>query len=250
MKLRPCILYFLILVFAVSACSPKANAPKDAGMSGQTTEAAREFTLITAEADGRMVYIGQGGYIDGLVNPDLQVQPGESIRLIMINGDGILHDVALPDLKVGSEAISKKDDRTEVVFTAPEAGEFVYFCTLPGHRQAGMEGRLIVKGTELAQNTVSPAEDQPLSLVSVALAPDDLPPALDRREPQVVRVELETVEVDARLADGSSYRFWTFNGTVPGPFIRVRVGDTLEVVLKNAEDSQFAHSVDFHAATG
>jgi nitrite reductase (NO-forming) len=65
-----------------------------------------------------------------------------------------------------------------------------------------------------------------------------------------VQVVLETVEVDARLADGSSFRFWTFNGKVPGPFVRVRVGDTVEVVLKNAADSQFAHSVDFHAVTG
>jgi nitrite reductase (NO-forming) len=81
-------------------------------------------------------------------------------------------------------------------------------------------------------------------------APDDLPSPLVQAGPQIVRVELETVEVDARLADGSSYRFWTFNGKVPGPFIRVRVGDTIEVVLKNDESSEFAHSVDFHAATG
>jgi nitrite reductase (NO-forming) len=56
--------------------------------------------------------------------------------------------------------------------------------------------------------------------------------------------------VEARLADGSSYKFWTFNGQVPGPFIRVRVGDTVEVFLKNAADSKAAHSVDFHAVTG
>jgi len=56
--------------------------------------------------------------------------------------------------------------------------------------------------------------------------------------------------VTARLADGVSYTFWTFNGKLPGPFIRAQVGDTIEVTLRNAANSSMAHSVDFHAATG
>ena len=44
--------------------------------------------------------------------------------------------------------------------------------------------------------------------------------------------------------------YFTFNGTVPGPMLRVRVGDTVEVVFRNETSSQFPHSVDFHAATG
>jgi nitrite reductase (NO-forming) len=48
-----------------------------------------------------------------------------------------------------------------------------------------------------------------------------------------VKVELETVEVTGTLADGATYRYWTFNRQVPGPFIRVRVGDTVEVHLAN-----------------
>jgi nitrite reductase (NO-forming) len=65
-----------------------------------------------------------------------------------------------------------------------------------------------------------------------------------------VRVELEAVELEGQLADGSTYTYWTFNGTVPGPFLRVRVGDTVEVIMKNDVDSAMIHSVDFHAATG
>lgn len=52
------------------------------------------------------------------------------------------------------------------------------------------------------------------------------------------------------LADGTSYEFWTFNGTVPGPLLRVRVGDTVELHLTNHAESQFVHSIDFHAMTG
>lgn len=250
MKLRIFFLFIFILIFAVAACSPNANSSLENGSSGQITDIALEYTLITAEADGRMVYIGLGGEIDGLVNPDLKANPGDTVRLIMINGDGILHDLALPDLDAQSEAISKKDDQTEVVFTVTPAGEYAYFCTLPGHRQAGMEGRLLVADVGQAPQEADSSEDGQVSLVSVVRAPDDLPIPLASSVPRLVQVELETVEINARLADGSSFTFWTFNGKVPGPFIRVRVGDTIEVVLKNDAGSQFAHSVDFHAVTG
>src|SRR5262245_63688399 len=77
----------------------------------------------------------------------------------------------------------------------------------------------------------------------------DLPPPIGARPPQTVRVDLVTVELEGRLAEGTTFGYWTFNGKVPGPFLRVRVGDTVEVHLKNAADSSMIHSVDFHAAT-
>jgi nitrite reductase (NO-forming) len=78
----------------------------------------------------------------------------------------------------------------------------------------------------------------------------DLPPPGGKREPQTVRVDLVSVEVEGRLAEGTTFGYWTFNGKVPGPFIRVRVGDTIDIHLKNSADSAMIHSVDFHAATG
>lgn len=78
----------------------------------------------------------------------------------------------------------------------------------------------------------------------------DLPGPIAKRGPQRVRIDLETTEVEGNLADGTTYRYWTFNGKVPGPFARVRVGDTVEVTLKNHEDSSLMHNVDFHAVTG
>lgn len=80
--------------------------------------------------------------------------------------------------------------------------------------------------------------------------PSDLPGPLARRGPQTVKVNLETTEITGQLDDGSTYHYWTFNGKVPGPFVRVRVGDTVEVQLKNAADSVMMHNVDFHAVTG
>ena len=88
------------------------------------------------------------------------------------------------------------------------------------------------------------------AVVDIARNPADLPGPLARRGPETVRVNLETVEVTGRLADGATYRYWTFNRQVPGPFIRVRVGDTVEVNLTNHADSAMPHNVDFHAVTG
>jgi nitrite reductase (NO-forming) len=86
--------------------------------------------------------------------------------------------------------------------------------------------------------------------VSIVRDPTDIPPPVNARGPRRVKVELETTEVTGQLADGATYRYWTFNDKVPGPFIRVRVGDTVEVHLRNHDDSTMMHNVDFHAVTG
>ena len=86
--------------------------------------------------------------------------------------------------------------------------------------------------------------------ISIVRDPTDLPSPIGSRGPRRVKVDLETIEVMGNLADGATYRYWTFNQKVPGPFIRVRVGDKVEVHLKNHDDSVMMHNVDFHAVTG
>src|SRR5262245_8216786 len=77
-----------------------------------------------------------------------------------------------------------------------------------------------------------------------------VPPPVDRPGNARVIVALEMTEVKGVLADGVQYTFWTFGGTVPGPFVRVRVGDVVQIRLKNAEKSLHPHSIDLHAVTG
>jgi nitrite reductase (NO-forming) len=98
-------------------------------------------------------------------------------------------------------------------------------------------------------HTATPAV-QSAGPVSVVRDPTDLPGSVGARAPQRVKVDLETTEITGKLADGATFRYWTFNHKVPGPFVRVRVGDTVEVQLKNARDSAMMHNVDFHAVTG
>ena len=94
----------------------------------------------------------------------------------------------------------------------------------------------------------SPVKEMPEGLQRLPV-PQAAPP-VNRRRPAMVKVELETQSVKALLADGVAYEFWTYNGTVPGPMIRIRQGDTVEFTLKNSLDSPVSHSIDSHAVTG
>jgi len=80
--------------------------------------------------------------------------------------------------------------------------------------------------------------------------PSDLPGPIGDRGPEIVRAELIGEEVVGQLDDGTTLSYFTFNGSVPGPFIRAREGDTVEITLTNATDSVFVHSVDLHAVNG
>jgi nitrite reductase (NO-forming) len=77
-----------------------------------------------------------------------------------------------------------------------------------------------------------------------------VPPPITRRQPAKVVVDLEVSEVNLPMADGVEYTFWTFGGKVPGKFIRVRQGDTVEFHLMNHPESRFLHNIDLHAVTG
>ncbi|MDE2156555.1 MAG: nitrite reductase, copper-containing [Xanthomonadaceae bacterium] len=80
--------------------------------------------------------------------------------------------------------------------------------------------------------------------------PPNVPAPIHRNYPARVIVRLETREVVKEMADGVRYTFWTFNGTTPGPLIRVRQGDTVELHLKNDPGSHMAHNIDMHAVMG
>lgn len=227
--------------------------------TGDAHGASLSFTLRAIAKDGDLAFIGVGGAIDGVANPELHAGEGDLVSITLENGEPSEHDIALPDFQVYSQHVHGLNSHVTVEFVASKQGEFPYYCTLSGHRRAGMEGTLVVgtganvsiEGTgspEVMPSTSSGAGDDVAE--SVVRNPDDLPPPLGNRPPVHVRVDLEAVEVVGRLADGATFRYWTFNGKVPGPFIRVRVGDTVEVHLKNRADSSMTHSVDMHAVTG
>jgi nitrite reductase (NO-forming) len=106
----------------------------------------------------------------------------------------------------------------------------------------------------LAASDASVEDNQTIAAASqvfdIVKDPTDIPAPINRHTPETVQLELEAKELVGELDNGTTYKYWTFNGTVPGPLARVRVGDTVEVTMKNNASSMMVHNVDFHAVTG
>ncbi|WP_374607597.1 copper-containing nitrite reductase [Thermomonas sp.] len=99
-----------------------------------------------------------------------------------------------------------------------------------------------------AKGDFGPPQGAPIQ--AVLTSPPLVPPATGRTAPAKVIVSLDVVEKDMEISEGVTYTFWTFGGTVPGSFIRVRQGDTVEFHLRNMPDSKMPHNIDLHGVTG
>ncbi len=138
-NLLPVLLILLLLALPLTLSRARAGSPG----AGQSQAAAgpavdREYTLESS----MLGYRGVGGDIDGVRNPTLWARTGETVRINLINAELMVHDIALEALNVKSPQILDKAARTNVVFKATKND--TYFCSVPGHRLAGMEGRLDV----------------------------------------------------------------------------------------------------------
>ncbi|MEK6576633.1 MAG: copper-containing nitrite reductase [Nitrospirota bacterium] len=104
-------------------------------------------------------------------------------------------------------------------------------------------------GFLISISNIKPLSAQQIINAEITSAPN-VPAPIKRTTPARVVVNLEAKEFVGTLAQDTKYTFWSFNGTVPGPMIRVRVGDTVEFHLSNHKDNAFAHNIDLHAVNG
>lgn len=114
-------------------------------------------------------------------------------------------------------------------------------------------GFSILGGSNDADERMIPVRTAPEtrgSMVAELTAPPMVPAPLNRDYATTVTVDLDVIEKEMEIADGTTYEFWTFGGTVPGSFIRVREGDRVVFNLTNAADSKVPHNIDLHAVTG
>ncbi|MBP4141659.1 nitrite reductase, copper-containing [Flavobacterium sp. P4023] len=81
-------------------------------------------------------------------------------------------------------------------------------------------------------------------------APPFVPKPVGDRAAMKLIVNMEIKEQEGEMVDGVKYTYWTFGGSVPGSFIRTRVGDEVEFHLKNHPDNKMPHNIDLHAVTG
>jgi len=81
-------------------------------------------------------------------------------------------------------------------------------------------------------------------------SPPNVPTPIGRRKAKKLIVNMEILEQEGTMTDGTTYVYWTFGGSVPGSFIRTRVGDEVEFTLSNHPDNKLPHNIDLHAVTG
>ena len=235
--------------------------------AGKTPQAAetsqvRKIVLKTGMAGGKMVYLDD----KGTANPVIRGNVGDTIELTVASGEGAQHDIVFEGLNVKSAMFDGRSAPAKLSFKLTQSGRFAYFCSVPGHRQIGMEG--VLEATGPADASAAAPKPQVLAValpvvsgpkpiapasskaVSIARDPNAVPAPLGARAPTLVKYAIETVELDGRLDDGTTFTYWTFASKVPGPMLRVKEGDTIELALTNRKDSKAVHSIDLHAVTG
>jgi nitrite reductase (NO-forming) len=114
--------------------------------------------------------------------------------------------------------------------------------------KTGVSSKWQASSTEVAddQTDLDQLPKETAELVDPPLAPAPI----TRKTPARVSINLEVREEVKRLTDGVDYTFWTFNGTVPGPMLRVREGDFIDFTLSNHPNNKVPHNIDLHAVTG
>src|SRR5574341_1205920 len=107
----------MAITVLISACGGSAKA-ETAGASGKTLE----YALTTGMVDGHMSFIGVGGRIDGVSNPTLSANVGDTVKITLSSGEGVEHDITFPDFNATSESVVGKGASTTFEFTVDKGG--------------------------------------------------------------------------------------------------------------------------------
>jgi len=133
-----------------------------------------------------------------------------------------------------------------------ELEDVLAYISAPPREAANPSGVFGGGGPSARPGSGTPAPDvASLEVLDADLTtPPLVPGPTARGKPAKVVVHLEVKEVALPISEGVEYTFWTFGGTVPGKFIRIRAGDTVEFHLANHPDNKMPHNIDLHAVTG
>ena len=119
--------------------------------------------------------------------------------------------------------------------------------SLEGQR-TDLDSRLLFYET-LDADPGDAAADLPEEHAIITTAPN-VPPPITRDHPVLLHVSLTASTKLTQLTSQYKYEQWTFNKTVPGPFIRARAGDTVSLTITNHDPAGNPHNIDCHAFTG
>jgi len=224
------------------AASPVTAMSAMAGMPGMSQGAPDPAGVLGA---GTTIEIH--AFDLGFRPTDLTVAAAGAYPVKFVNDGAVQHNLTFAD---GTRIVADPGQTTTGSVTVPAAG-MTFLCDIPGHAQAGMKGGITVAG---GSSVAAGPGASPVAGTANALVADPNAPAYLVRDPYAPAVmtgtihdiEMPIIEHDMTVATGFVVHVWTFGGTVPGPVIRVHLGDTVRVHLTNT--TAMSHSIDFHAS--
>ena len=254
-RLPAAIALLATLALTTSACGAAA-APQwewaPAGVSAvepAASPAAVPAASAPAAAEGVAGTLAFEAFDLGFTPATTQVDAPGTYEVTLTNTGTIIHDLTFPD---GTVIAAEAGQTATGTVTVPAEG-LSFLCSIVGHADAGMTGMIEVKGATTASSG-GESHGGPAPATDVTADPnapkytvhDPKAPAL--LEGTVHDIDLVIEEKQMTVADGFVQAVWTFGGTVPGPVVRAKVGDTIRIHLKNPATNQLPHSVDFHSS--
>ena len=214
----------------------------------------RPSTSSPSTADqGAMAHSGVQGSISvtafdlGFKPSTLEVTAAGDYEVTLVNTGSAPHDITLPD---GQKVAAEAGKTVTAILTIPEGGT-TFLCSIPGHAAAGMTGSFSIAGAAGAaadsHGGPGPVTDVPSDPNAPGYFPRDAT-APDRLKGSTHDIDLVMYEKMMTIAEGYQQAVWTFGDSVPGPVIRVKVGDLVRIHLINPKSNKLAHSIDFHSS--
>ncbi|HEX6074360.1 MAG TPA: multicopper oxidase domain-containing protein [Micromonosporaceae bacterium] len=235
-------LALVLLAVLVGVIAQRATGPSDPASAAAGVAATGRTTTVAVTAEGMRFQPSR-----------IPVPAGNRLVIELTNRDDRRHDLVLA---TGAKTpVIGRDDTVKL--DAGVIGSTVDgWCSLPGHRQAGMVLTVITTGSADSAGTGHTGHDHGAAPTAGAPQVDAMAkpgPGFKARDPKAPptptgrlhRAELRVQEVLREVAPGVRQQLWTFNGTAPGPILRGRVGDRFEITLSN--DGTMDHGIDFHA---
>jgi len=214
----------------------------------------RPSTSSPSTADqGTVAHSGVHGSISveafdlGFKPSTLEVSAAGDYEVTLVNTGSAPHDITLPD---GQTIAAEAGKTVTATLTIPEGGT-TFLCSIPGHAAAGMTGSFSIGGAAVAaadsHGGPGPVTDVPSDPNAPGYFPRDAT-APDRLKGSTHNIDLVMYEKMMTIAEGYQQAVWTFGDSVPGPVIRVKVGDLVRIHLINPKSNKLAHSIDFHSS--
>jgi len=235
--------------------------------SGSTSAPASAAAAPSVSADGSTTQVAISLREMRISPSTVTVKAGTRLVLHVANDGDMRHDVRLSN---GAHTSLLKPGQTAVLDAGVITKSLDGWCTVPGHRAAGMTMKILLAPAAASTSAVGTAgipamPGMPgMAAPSASSGPDAVSPDLAGHPPSGWRpfdatlppvgagavhdVTWHIKDVKLPVAPGVTQTMWTFDGTVPGPVLHGRVGDTFNVTVVN--DTQMTHNLDFHAEEG